>query len=594
MAKSNSATVSPDLQAQREYVRKTEQRGFDFGLTVADAFVRGIRDVGYKSTSTALNEIVDNAIQAEADSIHVVFGFPEGSSSKPESIAVIDSGHGMDPEMLRLSVIWGGTHRENNRHGFGRFGYGLPSASVSQGQRFTVFSTVEGGVLHGVTLDLEEISAGKYDRDGRIVVPEATPAEMPGWLSEYISLQSTSFPNGLVHGTIVLIEKLDRHDWKTAVALQTNLIQDFGVTYRNFLRSTSLLVQGKRVEPVDPLFITPGMRFYDLDEDRAEALPPMSIAVKSDRGEVGNINLRFSYMPPTFARIDKTKDAGAKNANGRFPVMKENNGLIVCRNGRQIDVVTQGLWTHVQNNDRYWGLELDFPPILDELFSVTTTKQQIKLTERMNDILLKENVDKVVEDLRNRYKRDHGSQEAKSDATGKRASEAAMEEAEKFVPTKTPSIERAKRSDDKLRQEILRTAEKLGLPLEQIGPSIEQEKAERPYKVLEAFHPGAPFFRVDQIGGQKILELNTAHRFYTDVYGAPDSTPRLRAAIEVLLFVIGECEHDSTGDRHLFYETERAEWSGRLNIALERLGLIRNVADFQSESGAVAGGPAST
>src|SRR5207302_10447694 len=117
---------------------------------------------------------------------------------------------------------------------------------------------VEAGMLHSVTLDLDERSAGSYDRDGRIVVPEPTPAQLPGWLEEYVGLHQKHFPNGLEHGTIVLIEKLDRHDWKTAVSLQTNLMQDFGVTYRNFLRGTTLLVQGKVVEPVDPLFITPG------------------------------------------------------------------------------------------------------------------------------------------------------------------------------------------------------------------------------------------------------------------------------------------------------------------------------------------------
>jgi hypothetical protein len=34
---------------------------------------------------------------------------------------------------------------------FGRYGYGLPSSCVSQGQRFTVYSIVEGGSVHAVT-----------------------------------------------------------------------------------------------------------------------------------------------------------------------------------------------------------------------------------------------------------------------------------------------------------------------------------------------------------------------------------------------------------------------------------------------------------
>jgi hypothetical protein len=83
--------------------------------------------------------------------------------------------------------------------------------------------------------------------------------------------------------------------------------------------------------------------------------------------------------------------------------------------------------------------------------------------------------------------------------------------------------------------------------------------------------PGAPFFRMVQMGGQKVLYLNQAHRFYTDVYAGEKSNPAVRSALEVLLFVIGDCELDSGGDRRLFYQTERAEWSTRFNVALDRL-----------------------
>src|SRR5579884_2835990 len=126
------------------FVEKEKQKGLDFGLTLAAAFVRGIRDLGYKSTATALDELIDNALQAEAKMTRVAFGYQEATSKKPSAIAVIDDGHGMDPDMIRVAVMWGGTHRENDRSGIGRYGYGLPSASVSQGRRFTVYSRPEG------------------------------------------------------------------------------------------------------------------------------------------------------------------------------------------------------------------------------------------------------------------------------------------------------------------------------------------------------------------------------------------------------------------------------------------------------------------
>src|SRR5262245_28501316 len=98
-----SATVrvpSPELEKMRVYTREKRKSGFDFSLVVADAFIRGIRDIGYRHTGTVIDELIDNGVQAEADEVHVVFGFEGDSDKKPDRLAVIDNGHGMDPDML--------------------------------------------------------------------------------------------------------------------------------------------------------------------------------------------------------------------------------------------------------------------------------------------------------------------------------------------------------------------------------------------------------------------------------------------------------------------------------------------------------------
>src|SRR6266545_250782 len=84
------SAVSVDLKKQREYAHRMSESGFDFSLVVGDAFIRGIRDIGYKHSGTALDELIDNAIQAEAEKVHVVFGFEGDSEKKPDPLAVID------------------------------------------------------------------------------------------------------------------------------------------------------------------------------------------------------------------------------------------------------------------------------------------------------------------------------------------------------------------------------------------------------------------------------------------------------------------------------------------------------------------------
>jgi len=282
---------------------------------------------------------------------------------------VIDDGHGMDPDMIRLSVMWGGKQRENDRNGMGRYGYGEPSAAISQGRRFTVYSCPRGGgEFHAVTVDVDAISEGKYTDDtGEIVIPEAKSAKLPKFVQDHTTAQ---FPGGkLEHGTVVVIENLDKVSHSLVNGLRNHLLEFFGVTYHKLLRNAQLVVDDTVLEPIDPLFITPGFRFYDIDADRAQALDPVRIEVKGEDGKEvkGVMEVRFSYLPATFGSIDKKKRAEGKNQNPRFHVMKEHNGILFYRMGRFLDCVRHTPLHTFLTNDRYFKIEVDSPVVLDEL-----------------------------------------------------------------------------------------------------------------------------------------------------------------------------------------------------------------------------------
>ena len=78
----------------------------------------------------------------------------------------------------------------------------------------------------------------------------------------------------------MVLDKLDRLSWVTESALGGHLLNTLVLSIATFLREVNIFVNDKRVEPTDPLFTTPGCRFYDLDEDRAEPLEPTSFEVK--------------------------------------------------------------------------------------------------------------------------------------------------------------------------------------------------------------------------------------------------------------------------------------------------------------------------
>lgn len=582
-------TLFPELAAQDAYLARQRAAGFDFDIVVADAFVRSIRDIGYRSTATALDELIDNSKEAGADRILIAFGYDRKSDRNPSQIAVIDNGHGMRPDMIRAAVMWGGTHREGSREGFGRYGYGLPSSSVSQGTRFTVFSKPPDGELHKVTFDLEALQQGAYRNTatGSFQIPAAERTSLPSWLSREIMAHFRL--DELQHGTVVLLEELDRLTWVSELGLERNLLQHIGVTYRNFLQQLNIIVNGKTVQPVDPLFLTPGARFYDLDEDRAEARDPLTIDIPASQTKSrlpGQITVRFSYLPPTFASVDKSLPATRGNANERFAVMKEHNGIIVMRHGRQIDVVRTNPWLVFQTNDRYWGVEVDFTPSLDEEFSVTTSKQQIIPSERIWTLLKNHGVERAISEMRKNYRFARGELEQKRDeaANGERPSEQAMQEAEKFRPRK-PSLARMTEGEVTLNREAERRARQAGVPVEVVREELEVQAEQHPYRVETEQVPGAPFYRVAQVGGMVVLYLNTTHRFFQDVYQGPHSNAYMRAALELLLFVMGDAELDAVDDRRTFYEVERGQWSTKLSVTLAQL---ENALDLLSVKEAAA------
>lgn len=578
---SHNNPIAPGVERQRKYIEHQIASGDDGSLVVGAAFVNGIRDLGYVSTATALDELIDNSMQAAATRVDVVFGFEGASDSKPSALAVVDNGFGMIPPMLAYAAKWGGTDREDDRKGFGRYGYGLPSSCVSQGERFRIYSRVVGDKeFHSVEVDLEQIRLNRGENGMKVLAPVPQPAQLPQWLQKHIDEHF----DGLPHGTIIVIDKLDRLDWKTRTTLKPKLQQHFGLIYRNYLRDTEIYVDGSKVQPIDPLFLTEGSMYYDLDNDRAEGIDEFRIDAKNDKGEVeGWINVRMSYLPPTFPYVDKIY---RKGANQRMKVMEEHEGIIILRNGRQIDVVKRADWQKkkgsFRNVDRYWQVEVDFSADLDQWFSVTTSKQSVKLSERIWNLLEKAGVDQKISDLQRRLTVEIAGvkQTAEKHENDKRLSEMAMENASRFTAEKPKpgESERAEKSKEMVVAEAERKAGEVGIPVQPVLDKLFDEIANRPYAIVTQDIPEGPFYRPVNFGGQRRVILNTDHPFYTELYASPTSTPQVRSALEILLFVLADAELGARDERETFYKEERPQvWSQRLKTALREL--IKMVPD---------------
>src|SRR5690606_33954217 len=133
------------------------------------------RDSGYKSTTSAIAELVDNSIQANASRIDIgVSG--SGDTELPLSVRVADSGCGMATTDLRRSLQLGGSSRCADPGGFGRYGMGLPNASLSQCRRVEVISWTSRRNPLFCWIDVDEIAAGRMTHlphPKRASIPEA-------------------------------------------------------------------------------------------------------------------------------------------------------------------------------------------------------------------------------------------------------------------------------------------------------------------------------------------------------------------------------------------------------------------------------------
>ncbi len=577
------------IERQKEYVAKQKAKGGGVGVVFQDAFIRGMRDLGYKDPAWALSELIDNSVQAGANTVEIRIGFEKGNATQaknPSQIAIVDDGNGMHPEMIGYAVRWGGTDREDDRNGFGRFGYGLPSSCVSIACKYTVYSKVKGGQWHAVTIDLDKLAQASADTKLTEELLKSKQTPLPAWL-----LSGT--PNGVValgeveSSTVIVLEDLDRlrrmSGWIQVKALKERLLRQFGIIYRHWIPEVRIVVDGVECEPVDPLFLLPHARYIDETTIKAKQIVHTAFDVQTRDGRTGTVKIRAAYLHPQFSWAKPDELSSVKQKNKRWdqvlaPV-RGLNGLLVCREGRQIDVV-QPTWTKFQNNDAYIKIEIDFDPVLDEYFSITTSKQQIRIEDEMMEKLQADGKNagglrSLVQDIRRQFDQDGNELDAKvknliAQVAVELPAANAMVEAERFK-TKTPRVsqEMKDEAERNFNQEVSLRSKESGRSEEEVREQVTAEVKKRPWDIeFQAIDEG-PFYIPKRMGEQKRIVLNTSHPFYSRLYAK--ATGNVTSALEVLMFVLADGEIDADGHRAAFYKSERHHWSELLSHALTSL-----------------------
>ena len=181
----NQLQLSLDLQRQRDYVKELQDKKFDYGLVLANAFVKGMRDLGYKSRpSLSMNSSTTPSSRRPEHPRRLRI---RGQRVREEARDVRgDRRWPWDgPTMIRAAVIWGGTHRHNDRPVSGAMAtVCLLPASVS-----ALHSAVEGRrrrLAFGACRSGRD--RGTFPKGPRASTCErAALTQLPKWVATYIA-----------------------------------------------------------------------------------------------------------------------------------------------------------------------------------------------------------------------------------------------------------------------------------------------------------------------------------------------------------------------------------------------------------------------
>lgn len=341
--------------------------------------IETLRGLGY-STATAIADIIDNSIAAEARNVDIEFVWAGADSL----ITILDDGCGMDDAELDLAMRLGEKSPLDSRGetDLGRFGIGLKTASFSQCRRLTVASRQDGGNVSCLCWDLDVLATSVDDGWFLLEGPEES--------SQYLLA-----PLNTTKGTLVIWERLDRmvtpgFTEQTFLDLVDTVERHLAMVFHRYLSGPSpslcIRLNGRPVMPWDPF----------LSGHPATWISPL---VLHETGS-GKIEVQGHVLPHK-DRLSENAYEIAAGPDG----WTAQQGFYVYRNQR---LLVAGSWLGL-GQGRSWTKEeahrlarirLDIPNSADMDWKIDVRKSTARPPVQVRPVLTK-----LAEDIRSRARR---------------------------------------------------------------------------------------------------------------------------------------------------------------------------------------------
>ena len=364
-----------------------EEKGLPL-LELANAY-RSLRESDF-DFSTAIGELIDNSVQANAERIDIIPKIEQKQFKGVEElvpvitqVSVVDNGDGMDETTLNGCPQLGFSTRYDDREGFGRFGVGATYAAISQCKRTTFCSRPKGkDNLIATYIDIDEIAGST-----QIDIPKPSESHLPD------NLKNLRFDNP---STIVVWEKCDRLQSDAngrpipAKEHLKELKNWVSRAYRHIIwKGIEIYIDGEKVVAYDPLYLNPKQTGFPNDPYAIKKLSTsFEWSIPNSQGKTSSISVKLTLLPEEW-REEQGAGGSQLAKERRIP---DNQGLSILRHHRE--VAFGNFYPMVPRQeyiDRWWGCEINFEPELDECWEVKNIKRGARpikeLRDKLHDLL---------------------------------------------------------------------------------------------------------------------------------------------------------------------------------------------------------------
>jgi hypothetical protein len=365
-----------------------------------------LQDNGYKSSVSALSELVDNSIQAGATKVDIIIVRNTlRLTDEIDEVLVIDNGIGMDEKIFDKALQMSAGSRTRAKSGLGKYGQGLPNSSISQTKRVEVYTYQNRRDFLFNYIDLDEIHDSQEPYLPNI--EKVSKISIPLIESKKYVIDGS--------GTIVRWVKPNKIKPKTAKTLVNHIEQVAGRTFRYFIHGYKDIDGGnykcdlnilvfdynganyemdsfnsrKKIKPFDPMFLMQDSQMNALfpKSEHPTSLLYNENIKKKFKVDYGNetieteVELRLSYCKKEerarYGRNAGSDDFGKKYLYRNLIGTSGYNNISIIRAGREIDYGSFGFITDVSDpTERWWSAEVIVQPVIDSIIGIDNKKQQ--------------------------------------------------------------------------------------------------------------------------------------------------------------------------------------------------------------------------